>query len=284
MKIDGREIAKQILSNLKLRVEKLKGKDAVPTLAVILIGDEKSSIAYIKQKQLKAKEIGAQVEIFHFDESVVNNEIETLIRKLDKDVKIHGIILQRPVPKHIEITRLENLISSQKEVDGFGNHPIFSVPVAQAVLTMIKNAYENSNEKQPFSNWLKAKKIVVLGKGETAGQRIINLLREKGLDPVIIDSKTPDKNTLIKQADIVISATGKINAVKAFDIKPGVILIGVGLANDSEGKLHGDYNEEEIKDIASFYTPTPGGTGPVNVAMLLENLVDAAESLTSNTI
>lgn len=284
MIINGKHIASEILANLKLRVEKLKEKGITPTLAVILIGDEKSSVAYIRQKELKAKEIGAETIIFRFDESVTNSEIEILIRKLDKDTKIHGIILQRPVPPKIEIDRLENLISSQKEVDGFGDHPIYPVPVAQAVLTMIKNAYENSHESAPFFPWLKAKKIAVLGKGETAGQRIINLLREKKIEPVIIDSKTADKNMLIKQADIVISATGKINAVKSSAIKPGVILIGVGLANDSEGKLHGDYNEEEIKDIASFYTPTPGGTGPVNVALLLQNLVDAAESLTLDSI
>ena len=280
MKIDGREIAKQILKDLKLRVEKLKEKGITPTLGVILIGEEKSSLVYIKQKELKAKEIGAQTEIFRFAESVTNKKIESLILKLDKDTKIHGIILQRPVPKQIAIDRLENLISSQKEVDGFGDHPVFPVPVAKAVLIMIRHAYENTNEKTLFWDWLKTKRITVLGKGETAGQRIINLLRKKGINPVVIDSKTPDRNKLIKQADIVISATGKVDAVKSSDIKPGVILIGVGLANDLEGKLHGDYNEEEIKDIASFYTPTPGGTGPVNVALLLQNLVEAAESLT----
>lgn len=277
MKIDGREIATQILESLKAEVQDLKEKEIVPTLAVILIGQEKSSIAYVKQKELKAKEIGAQIEIFRFEESVTNDEIEALVKKLDSDAKIHGIILQRPAPEHIEIDRLEDFISSGKEVDGFGNHPIFPVPVAEAVLLMLEDVYIKQKVKNLFSDWLKSKKIVVLGKGETAGQPIINYFREYGLTPIVIDSKTPDKNTLIKAADIVVSAIGKINAVKFSDIKKGVILIGVGLSSDSEGKLHGDYNEEEIKDIASFYSPSPGGVGPVNVAMLLKNLVESAE-------
>jgi methylenetetrahydrofolate dehydrogenase (NADP+)/methenyltetrahydrofolate cyclohydrolase len=280
MIINGREIADQILEDLKLSVQDLKDKDITPALAVILIGDEKSSTAYVKQKELKATAIGAKVDIFRFGKSVTNKEIETLIKKLDKDEKIHGIILQRPAPKQIDVDRLENFISPQKEVDGFGKSPSFPVPVAQAVIIMIEDAYISSNESESFFDWLNSKKIAVLGKGETAGQPIINLLRKNKTEPIVIDSKTPDKETLIKQADIVISAVGKATAIKASDIKKGVILIGVGLSNNSEGKLSGDYDEEEIKDIASFYTPTPGGVGPVNVAMLLENLVDAAESLT----
>ena len=282
MIIDGKSIASIILESLKAEVEELKEKGIVPTLAVILIGDEKSSLAYIKQKELKAKEIGAQIEIFRFDESVTNTEIETLIKKLDSDIKIHGIILQRPVPKHIEIDRLENFISSEKEVDGFGNHPIFPVPVAEAVLLMLENVYTKQKAKNLFSDWLKAKKMAVLGTGETAGRPIINYFREYGITPTVIDSKTQNKDSLMKDADIIISAVGK-TVVKPANIKKGVILIGVGM-HTQDGKLHGDYNEEEIKNIASFYSPSPGGVGPVNVAMLLKNLVESAEPLTSDSI
>lgn len=282
MKIDGRIIATRILEGLKTEVKELKEKRIVPTLAVILIGSDKSSVAYIKQKELKAKEISAQIEIFRFDESVINDEIETLIGKLDKDTKIHGIILQRPVPSHIEIDRLEDFISSEKEVDGFGNHPIYPVPVAEAVLLILEDVYTKQKTKNSFSDWLKSKKMVVLGTGETAGQPIINYFREYGIKPIIIDTKTQDKDTLIKEADIVISAVGKI-IINSSNIKKGVVLIGVGM-HAQEGKLYGDYNEEEIKNIASFYSPTPGGVGPVNVAMLLKNLVESTKSLTSSSI
>jgi len=282
MKIDGRVIATRILEGLKTEIKELKEKRIVPTLAVILIGSDKSSVAYIKQKELKAKEISAQIEIFRFDESVINDEIETLIEKLDKDTKIHGIILQRPVPSHIEIDRLEDFISSEKEVDGFGNHPIYPVPVAEAVLLILEDVYIKQKTKNSFSDWLKSKKMVVLGTGETAGQPIINYFREYGIKPIVIDTKTQDKNTIIKEADIVISAVGKI-IINSSNIKKGVVLIGVGM-HAQEGKLYGDYNEEEIKNIASFYSPTPGGVGPVNVAMLLKNLVESTKSLTSSSI
>lgn len=282
MKIDGREIATLILESLKAEVEGLKKKEIVPTLAVILMGNEKSSISYVKQKELKAKEIGAQIEIFRLEESVVNDEIETLIKKLDSDAKIHGIILQRPAPKHIEIDRLEDFISSEKEVDGFGNHPIYPVPVAEAVLLMLEDVYIKQKVKNLFSDWLKSKKMTVLGTGETAGQPIINYFKEYGIEPVVIDSKTQEKDSLMKKADIIISAVGK-TTINPSNIKKGVILIGVGMHTEDQ-KLCGDFNEEEIKNIASFYTPTPGGVGPVNVAMLLKNLVESAESLTSDSI
>ncbi len=282
MIIDGKAIATEILESLKAEVQDLKEKEIVPTLAVILIGNEKSSIAYVKQKELKAKEIGAQIEIFRFEESVANDEIETLVKKLDSDAKIHGIILQRPAPKHIEIDRLEDFISSEKEVDGFGSHPIFPVPVAEAVLLMLEDVYIKQKAKNLFSDWLKAKKMVVLGTGETAGQPIINYFKDYGIEPVVIDSKTQDKDSLMKKADIIISAVGK-TIVNPSNIKKGVILIGVGMHTQDQ-KLCGDYNEQEIKNIASFYSPSPGGVGPVNVAMLLKNLVESAESLTSGSI
>lgn len=277
MRIDGKQTALKILEALKGEAEELKKRNIVPTLAVILIGDEKSSNAYVRQKELKAKEIGAFVEIFRFNAQVTNKEIETLIKKLDSDPKIHGIILQRPAPKHIEAERLENLISFEKEVDGFGSHPIFPVPVAEAVMILLEDVFGKLETKELFSNWLKSKTMAVLGTGETAGQPIINYFRNYGVNLTVINSKTENKDSLIKNADIVVSAVGK-TVINSSNIKKGAILIGVGMHTEN-GKLRGDYNEEEIKDLVSFYTPTPGGVGPVNVAMLLKNLVEAASEI-----
>jgi methylenetetrahydrofolate dehydrogenase (NADP+)/methenyltetrahydrofolate cyclohydrolase len=279
MKIDGRLIASNILSELKTKVSVLKERGVIPTVAVILIGDVKSSNIYVRQKELKAQGIGAATKIFRFNETVANEEIETLIKKLDNDPKIHGIILQRPAPQTIQVKRLEELISPVKEIDGFGKDSLYTVPVAAAVFEILGEIFGNLNEEESFSAWLKSKKIVAIGKGETAGQPIIDYFQKNGVEPTIIDSKTENKSEIIKNADIIISAVGKRGIISIDELKHGVILIGVGLSADDLGKTQGDYNESELEQIAAFYTPTPGGVGPVNVALLLENLVRACESL-----
>ena len=129
-----------------------------------------------------------------------------------------------------------------------------------------------------LTQWLKSRSIVVIGKGETGGRPIIQLFKQMEIEPTVIDSKTSNPEQFTKNADIIISAVGKPNVIEPRMIKKNSILISIGLSKGKDGKLHGDYDEEKIKNIASFYTPTPGGVGPVNVAMLLENLVTAAET------
>jgi methylenetetrahydrofolate dehydrogenase (NADP+)/methenyltetrahydrofolate cyclohydrolase len=278
MKIDGKQIALEIFEELKIRVEKLKDlRGITPTLAVILIGNDASSIAYIKQKELKAKEIGAQIKIYKFDEDVLEAKIEALIKNLDANNKIHGIILQRPAPKQINADKLVKFISPKKEVDGFGIDSPYDVPVAKAVFVMLEKVFDNLNERGNFLYWLKTKDIVVLGKGETAGMPIINAFDNSMIEIEVIDSKTENKEELIKNADILISAIGKINIIDTNLLKTGVILIGIGISVNDEGKTRGDYDIEKFSEIASFYSPTPGGVGPVNVASLMQNLVEAAE-------
>ncbi|HUD05068.1 MAG TPA: bifunctional 5,10-methylenetetrahydrofolate dehydrogenase/5,10-methenyltetrahydrofolate cyclohydrolase [Patescibacteria group bacterium] len=281
MKIDGRAIASNILGELKIKVLELKKRGIIPTMAVILIGNEESSNVYVRQKELKAQEIGATVKIFRFDETVTNEELEALIKKLDADQNIHGIILQRPAPAKIEVERLEELISRAKEIDGFGKDSLYTVPVAAAVFKILGEVFGKLNESISFNEWLKSQNIVAIGKGETAGQPIIDYLHKRGLEPIVVDSKTENINATIKNADIIISAIGKRGAIDFSGLKKDVILIGVGLSSDDEGKTRGDYNEDELEQVASFYTPTPGGVGPVNVAFLLENLVEATENLST---
>jgi methylenetetrahydrofolate dehydrogenase (NADP+) / methenyltetrahydrofolate cyclohydrolase len=268
MKIDGKQIASDILNQLKNEVAKLQAKGITPTMAVILMGDNESSVAYIKQKEIKAKEIGAEVKVFQFNEDVSNQEIEDLVKKLDADSNIHGIILQRPAPDQIKVDELEELISPDKEVDGFGKNAVYPIPVAEAVWRLITSVIDEDN--------LPSKKVVVLGKGETAGQPIIDYLFKKGLNPTVIDSKTENRKELLNTADVVISAVGKQNVLNSAEIQRGAIIIGVGLTTDNEGKLKGDFENDDLNGVASYYSPTPGGVGPVNVAILMENLVKAA--------
>lgn len=279
MKVDGRAIAAKILEGLKPRILKLKEKGIVPSLAVVLIGDEKSSQIYVRQKELKAKEIGAEVRVYRFDENVTNEELEKLIKDLDKNTAIHGLILQRPAPNGIDVERLVELISPVKEVDGFGKESIYVVPVAAAVFEILNEIFKNLKTDDSFEKWLTSQRVVVIGKGETAGGPIISHFRRNMIEPIIIDSKTKNKNEILNDADIVIVAVGKRGAFEASSLKNEVILIGVGLSPDDEGKTQGDYAENEIESVTSFYTPTPGGVGPVNVSFLLRNLVEASENL-----
>lgn len=273
MKIDGKQIAQEILDNLKPQVEELKQKGITPTMAVVLMGDNQNSIAYIRQKEIKAKDIGAQTKVFQFEESVDNQTIESIVRKLDHDPLIHGIILQRPAPTQVKVEELEESIDPVKEIDGFGAQTIYPVPVAEAVWRMIMSVLHEEK--------LKTQKIVVLGKGETAGKPIIEYLIKKGLNPEVIDSHTTTRDELLKNADVVISAVGKQNVVNSNQIKRGSIVIGVGLTTNEEGKLKGDFENEEMEQVAAFYSPTPGGVGPVNVAILMENLIKSAQAAAS---
>jgi len=275
MIIDGKKLALDKLTKLKIRVARLKAKNITPKLAIILMGSNEASNIYVRQKGIKAKEIGAQTQLFHFKKNVTNKKIEALVKKLDKNPKIHGIILQRPAPIDIEVDRLNALVSPIKEIDGFGPKPKYRVPVAQAVILMLKFVYEKTKQKEDFKKWLKSKKIAVIGKGQTAGRPIIELLEKYGAVPNIIDSKTENGPQILKSADIIVSAVGK-RVLSSKEINKDVVLIGVGLYTNEVGKLKGDYDDEDVENVASFYSPTPGGVGPLNVACLMENLVNAA--------
>jgi len=277
MKIDGREIAQKIFEELREKVRKLKEKNIIPTLAIILVGDDPPSKAYVRQKDLRAKEIGAETTIKYLLLNVLTDELLEIIEQFNKDKNIHGIIVQQPLPAHINVQDVTQAIDPQKDVDGFNLNSKFQPPISMAVLKILEKTYGHLPGEQ--KRHLKNTKIVIAGKGKTGGKLIAQAFKKLGIEPIVVDSKTKNPQNLTKTADIIISAVGKSNVIKPDMIKKGVTLIGIGLHKEVDGKLHGDYEEEEIKNIASFYTPTPGGVGPVNVAMLLKNLVTAAENL-----
>ncbi len=273
MKIDGKEIASNILKDLKIRVEKLKEKKITPHLYIITFGKNPQTESYLRQKLSKAEIIGAKITIKRFSLNTSASSIYKFIEELNKDKKIHGIIIQRPLIKSLDEEKTSLSINLPKDVDGFHPHSKFSVPVAIAVIKLIESTIENES----ILEFLKSKKIVVIGKGTTAGKPVINLLEKYKIKFKKVDSKTKDKNKIFKLTDIIISAVGK-NIINKENIKKGVVLIGIGMHTGSDGELKGDYNQEEIANKVSFYTPTPGGVGPVNVAMLMKNLVEATEN------
>lgn len=320
MKIDGKKIAKEIFEDLQKRVGELKKNGFTPHLAIILVGNDPASVAYVRQKEKKTLEIGGKVVIKNLPTTISQNELLIIIKQFNNDNNVHGIIVQRPLPKHIDSQKVNLATSAQKDIDAFHPNSPFQMPLAQAVLKILEEIHtslydikankgagnkifdsreestsplqyskdahnatkqpttfrdrrqENFVTKPELNNWLKSKNIAIIGKGETGGGPTITLLKKMGIKPVVIDSKTKNPKLLTKNADIIISTVGKENIITSDMLKKGVILISVGMHKGSDGKLHGDYEEEKIKDIASFYTPVPGGVGPINVAMLLKNL------------
>lgn len=308
MKINGKEIANRIFEELKKRVIGLKKQGTIPHLAIILIGNDPASHAYVKQKIITAEKIGIKTSLFKYPSSISTKELLTRLNDLNHLSNIHGIIVQQPLPPQINLKEITLAINPKKDVDGFHPHSRFQSPIAIAVLRILEeiNAGDASGGRpierpqksaggaEDFfedvgwdervagpARWLKSKKIVIIGKGETGGKPIIETLQKMNIKPLVVDSKTPNPPKITKSADIIISAVGKPDVVRPEMIKKNSILISIGLSKGKDGKLHGDYDEEKIKSIASFYTPTPGGVGPVNVAMLLKNLVITAEKLSS---
>lgn len=276
MKIDGRAIAERILADLAGEVGKLKERGVTPTMVVILVGDNPASLSYIKRKTIAAEKIGAKLVLSHQPSAVSYQQLKALIEQYNDDPSVHGIIIQRPLPNESpKITTALQCVVVNKDVDGFLPNSPFEVPVATAVLTIlnfIRSHLANAKERP-----LEEQNIVVIGRGETAGKPIADVLIKKGCKVDVVHSQTKNPDEIMRAADIIISCVGKSNVVRRDNIKPGAILISVGIWWDNDGKMHGDYDEEDISDIASFYTPTPGGVGPVNVACLMKNLILAVQ-------
>ncbi|HUD44540.1 MAG TPA: bifunctional 5,10-methylenetetrahydrofolate dehydrogenase/5,10-methenyltetrahydrofolate cyclohydrolase [Patescibacteria group bacterium] len=285
MLINGREIAEEMYADLIKRVGELKKNNITPHLAVILAGNDKNSLSYIRQKKLAAEKIGAKLSIIQLAKNTSTQDLLQIIHQLNFNDSVHAIVVQKPLPNQIDVAQIDKAVNSNKDVDAFNPQSKFvlALPLAVIKILQICHSQNNLTMKQfnnlssDFLSWLKTKSIVILGKGQTAGQPTIDYLQKLGLQPIVIDQHTPNPQALTKSADIIISAVGKENTIRKNNIKPGVILIGVGMDTNEENKLRGDYNVDEIKDIASFYTPTPGGVGPVNVASLMENVITAAE-------
>lgn len=249
MKIDGRAIADKILANLpRTRV--------TPILAVIQVGNDKESTIYINQKKKAASRIGATIIHKQYPLNVSENKLKVAIQTFNRDQSIHGIILQQPLPPHLNATFIYQFMKVEKDVDGFEPNSPYTPPVAAAVMTIL-----NAIGQKPGS-------CVVIGRGETAGSPIAETLGKNGWNVSVVHSQTENPEEIIKKAHVVISCVGKGKVVTADMVHKNTILIGVG---------RGDYDEEEIKDIVAYYTPTPGGVGPVNVACLMQNLIKACK-------
>ncbi len=266
MKIDGKAIAEGILSDLTKQVALLKQKNITPTLAVILVGDNPESRSYIRQKQKATEKIGGRFIFEQLPKTALTKELAARVAMYNRDPAVHGVIVQRPLLPHIDVS-INQKVDPTKDVDGIVNNSAFDVPIAMAIFRIFDCIHIDH---------LKQKNIVIIGRGETAGKPIAAALAKQQCTTSIITSKTLNPKEIMNGADIIISCVGKRGIVTRDVLRPGVILISVGLTRAEDGALHGDYEEDDIKDVASFYTPTPGGVGPLNIASLMQNLVKAA--------
>lgn len=285
MKIDGKPIAEYILNFLKIEVAKLKKK---PHLAVFLINQSPENDSFVKAKMNAVKRIGGDFTLITFPKVPDFMTFALKLKEIAFDPKITGIVIQKPLPSGLNTESLFDYIPLAKEIEGHKKKTIYSPPLGLAILTVLKNILKPGvkdvskdmivDEKKDlnfFKRILKRKKVVLIGRGETGGKIIGKFFTELKINFINTHSKTPEADQFFKEADILITAVGK-KVVLPGHVKPGAILINVGLHKE-EDKWKGDYDEKEIKDIAGFYTPTPGGVGPLDVAYLCYNLVQATK-------
>lgn len=278
MKVSGKEVADAISKKLQTEVVALKVR---PTLAIILAGDDPSSRIYVKNKIKRAKDVGIEIKLSEFSNSQFGECLKT-IQKLNSDKNIHGIIVQYPVYKNWDFDNLILKIDPKKDVDGFGKKSPFEGATALAVWEML-TAFAYLERFSEAKEFLKEKKIVLLGKGRTAGGPIGKLLEDKGLKVsyVVIDTKNP--TPIIKSGDIIISATGAKNIINKNNLKRGSYVISVGVGKEiieGKSKIYGDIKEDEVSKIAKLYCPTIGGIGPLTIVSLLKNVVESAKRST----
>lgn len=275
--LKGKEVAKKTRARLKEEVTKLKEEGINPKLAVIMVGDNSASQIYVKNKSKACNEIGIDFDEYLLPESTKQEELLTIIKKLNNEKAINGILLQSPIPKHLDINEAFKTISPEKDVDGF--HPTNVGKLVLGQDTFIScTPYGVMKIFEDYNINLEGKNAVVIGRSNIVGKPMSQCLLNKNATVTICHSKTKKLSEITKQADIIVAAIGKACFVKADMVKEGAIVIDVGINRDEEGKIRGDVDFENVKDKVSYITPVPGGVGPMTIAMLMTNVVKAAKN------
>ena len=284
--IDGKQIAADLRLETKERVSDFQSKyNKAPTLAVVLVGEDPASQVYVNTKTKMAKEIGMDVEDHFLEKTVLEKELLSLIDQLNKNEKVNGILVQLPLPEHMDSRLIIDAIDPIKDADGF--HAI-NVGRNSIGGDLLKKTFTPCT---PLGCYLMLKKVVpdlkgmhavIIGRSNIVGKPMAQLLLEESCTVTIVHSKTKDIEDMVKQADIVVAAVGRPNMVKSNWVKDGAIVIDVGINridhpdNPGKTKLVGDVDYDDVFSVASAITPVPGGVGPMTIACLLKNTVDAA--------
>jgi methylenetetrahydrofolate dehydrogenase (NADP+)/methenyltetrahydrofolate cyclohydrolase len=276
--IDGNALAKQVRSEIATRTSKLVAKGIKPGLAVLLVGEDPASQVYVRNKVKACEDVGMFSILERHSADLTEANLLKRINELNSDPKIHGILVQLPLPKHIDSHRVIEAIAPEKDVDGFH--------VANAGALMIGaplfrpcTPYGCMKMLESIDYPIRGARAVVIGASNIVGKPMAMLLLQAGATVTICNSKTKDLTAHTKEADILVVATGKPKMVTADMVKPGAVVIDVGINRLPDGKLCGDVDFDSVKEIAGAITPVPGGVGPMTITMLLLNTLEAAERI-----
>ena len=275
--IDGKKLAKEIRENLKIKCDELKEKGINPKLAVIMVGEDKASKVYVRNKSKACEEIGIAFEEFLLDENITQKELIDLIQKLNKDKTIHGILLQSPIPKHLDINEAFRTITPEKDVDGFNPVNVGKLSLNQDTFVSC-TPYGIMRMFEAYNIDLEGKNLVIVGRSNIAGKPLIQCCLNKNATVTVCHSRTKNLKEHTKNADIVIAAIGKSKFITEDMVKDNAVVIDVGINRGEDGKLTGDVDFENVSKKASYITPVPGGVGPMTIAMLMNNVIKAANN------
>jgi len=279
-------LAMELTRQLSKRVSILKKNNIFPKLVTVLLGNSAEQLSFVSIKRRIATKIGIDFEFKHIKNEIKFSSFLTDLSNSAQDPKTSGIIVQHPLPTDFNQQEMYALIPESKEIEGHKKNSTYQFPLSLAVLSALKYIFnkdkdpansivEYQKDKSFFASILQGKKIVIVGKGSTGGAPIARTFSDLGANFNVVDSKTLNPENLFKKADIIVTAVGE-SIIKPNQIGSGVILLNVGLRKEN-GKLYGDYDESKISDIASWYTKTPGGLGPLDVLYLYKNLLDLVE-------
>ena len=274
--IDGVALSRKLRADVTARVQSLKARGITPGLAVILVGDNPASQVYVRNKVKGCEDCGFHSVLEKYDASLTEAELLARIAALNADPAIHGILVQLPVPKHIDASKVIEAISPLKDVDGF------HVASAGALMTGMPGfwpctPYGCMKMLESINYDLRGKHAVVIGRSNIVGKPMALMLLQKNATVTICHSATPDLKAFTLQADVIVAAVGKRNVLTKDMVKPGAVVLDVGMNRNAEGKLCGDVDFEGVRQVASAITPVPGGVGPMTITMLLVNTLEAAE-------
>lgn len=274
--IDGKVLAKKIREDLKVECEELKKQGINPKLAVIMVGNNPASKVYVKNKSKACDQIGIEYEEHLLEETITQQELNELIKKLNHTKEVNGILLQSPLPKHLDINQAFKAISYRKDVDGFTPSSIGKLVMGGDTFISC-TPYGVIRMLEEYKIDLTGKDVVIIGRSNIVGKPLAQCCLAKNATVTICHSRTKDLKKHTQRADILVAAIGKAKFVTKDMVKDGAVVIDVGINRDENGKMVGDVDFENVEPIASYITPVPGGVGPMTIAMLMNNVIKATK-------